>query len=73
MEEKANEEVKKEMDLKEAMEEQMEMQDVYKWVAKKLDGEMDTNTEDRVDWVMEELMGESGQGGCRNSRRQQAI
>ena len=38
-------------------------------MAKKLDGEMDTNTEDRVDWVLEELMGEGGQGGCRNSRR----
>ena len=42
-------------------------------MAKKLDGEMDTNTEDRVDGVLEELMGEGGQGGCRNFRRYQAI
>ena len=41
-------------------------------MAKKLEGEMDTNN-DRVDGVLEELMGEGGQdkeaGGCRNSRR----
>ena len=36
----------------------------YKWVAKKLEGEMDTNN-DRVDGVLEELMGEGGQGGRR--------
>ena len=46
------------MDVKEAMEEQMEMQEVYKWVAKKLDGELDRNQEDRVDVVLEELMDE---------------
>ena len=33
-------------------------------MAKKLEGEMDTNN-DRVDGVLEELMGEGGQGGRR--------
>ena len=36
-----------------------------KWVAKKLDGELDRNYEDRVDGVLEELVDEGGQGGCR--------
>ena len=42
-------------------------------MAKKLDGELDRNWEDRVDVVLEELMDEGGQGGCRSSRRWQAI
>ena len=45
-------------------------------MAKKLDGELDRNWEDRVDGVdgvLEELMDEGGQGGCRSSRRRQAI
>ena len=58
VEEKANEEVENEMDVKEAMEEKMEMQEVYKWVAKKLGGELDRNQEDRVDGVMEKLVDE---------------
>ena len=35
--------------------------------------ELDRNWEDRVDGVLEELMDEGGQGGCRSSRRCQAI
>ena len=42
-------------------------------MAEKLDGELDRNQEERVDGVSEELMGEGGQGGCRNSRKLQAI
>ena len=34
-------------------------------MAKKLDGELDRNQEERVDGVLEELMGEGGQGGRR--------
>ena len=49
------------------------MKQAMEWEAKKLDGEMDTNKEERVDGVLEELMGEGGQGGCRNSRKLQAI
>ena len=42
---------------------------VYKWVAEKLDGQLDRNQEERVDGVSEELMGEGGQEGCRSSKR----
>ena len=38
-------------------------------MAKKLDGELGRNQEERVDGVLEELMGEGGQEGCRSSRR----
>ena len=43
-------EVENEVDVKEVMDEQMEMQEVYKWVAKKLDGS----------WTGIRI----GQGGC---------
>ena len=43
--------------------------EVYKWVAEKLDGQLDRNQEERVDGVSEELMGEGGQEGCRSSKR----
>ena len=45
-------------------------------MAKKLDGELDTGQElggYKVDGVLEELMDEGGHGGCRSSRRWQAI
>ena len=42
-------------------------------MANKLYRELDRNWEDRVDGVLEELMDEGGQGGCRSSRRWQAI
>ena len=38
---------------------------MYKWVAEKLDVQLDRNQEERVDGVSEELMGEGGQGGRR--------
>ena len=41
-------------------------------MAKKLDGELGRNQEERVDGVLEELMDEGGHGGCRSSRRWQA-
>ena len=55
------------------MENKIDMKQAMEWEAKKLDGEMDTNKEERVDGVLDELIGEGGQGGCRNSRKLQAI